>query len=124
VVAIQTTGVQMKSVNIAYYDGDPAKNGKLIDAKIAYIDPDASYYHRTFFSPAACGTHMLFAKAWIANSPAIQATTATSVALDSIGFVQALINSTNNVRTTDVTLRSDLLALLGTALQSFQQDQT
>jgi hypothetical protein len=88
------------------------------------MDPDASYYHRTFFSPTTCGTHALYARAWIADSPAIQATAATSVTLDSVDFVQALINSTNNVRTTDATLRNDLLALLNTALQSLQQGQT
>lgn len=125
VAALEATGGQTKSVNIAYYDGDPAKNGKLIDVqKIAYMDPDVSYYHRTFFTPEACGTHTLYAMAWLANSPAVQATTTTNVTLDLTDFVQALINSTKSVTITDPTLRTTLVYQLDTALQSFQQGQT
>jgi hypothetical protein len=124
VAALQTTGAQMKSVNIAYYDGDPAKNGRLIDVqKIAYMDPDVNYYHRSFFTPTACGSHTLYAKAWIANSPAVQATTTTNVTLDSADFVQALIDSTKSATITDATLRTTLLDLLDTASQSFQRGQ-
>jgi hypothetical protein len=55
VATLRATGARMKSVKIAYYDGDPAKNGKLIDVQsIAYMNPDIDYYHRTFFSPDTC----------------------------------------------------------------------
>lgn len=125
VAALETTGGQMKSVNIAYYDGDPTKDGKLVDVqKIAYMDPDVSYYHRTFFLPSACGAQTLYARAWIANSPAVQASATTNVSLDSVNFVQALINSTKNTGVTDSTLRSTLLTSLDASLQAFQQGQT
>jgi len=125
VATVQATGTRVKSVNIAYFDGDPAKNGTLIDTQtIASMNPDVDYYHRTFLTPGTCGVHTLYAKAWIASSSAIEASATTNVTLDSVSFVQTLISSTQTANFTDAQLRSDLLALLNTALQSYQQGAT
>ena len=113
------------SVNIAYYDGNPAAHGTLLDVqKIQHMDAGATYAHRTFFTPETCGAHTLYASAWVADSPEIQASTATSVTIDSVSFVQALISSTESANFTDASLSANLLAVLNTALQDFQQGQT
>jgi hypothetical protein len=88
------------------------------------MDAGATYAHRTFFTPETCGAHTLYASAWVANSPEIQASSSTSVTIDSVNFVQALISSTETANITDSQLSSNLLALLNTALQDFQQGQT
>jgi hypothetical protein len=122
---LQATGGPVGPVNIAYYDGNPAKGGALLDVQqIQHMDPGASYSHRAFFKPETCGTHTLYASAWTANSPEIQTSTATSITIDYTGFVQALISSTKIADVTDVRLSSTLLGLLNTALQDFQQGQS
>jgi hypothetical protein len=122
---LQAAGGPVGPVSIAYYDGNPASNGTLLDVqKIQHMDAGATYAHRTFFTPETCGTHTLYASAWVANSREIQASTATSVTINSVDFVQALISSTQAASITDVSLSSSLLALLNTALQDFQQGQT
>ncbi|HZU09831.1 MAG TPA: VCBS repeat-containing protein, partial [Pseudacidobacterium sp.] len=120
--SLQATGAPVKSVNIAYYDGDPAHNGTLLDTqKIVYMDPGRNYYHWTSFAPDTCGIHTLYAKAWTANSPAVQASTITSVTLDAVGFTQTLITATQGAKISDTSLRNTLLSLLNSALQFFEQ---
>jgi len=122
---MQATGAPAQSVNVVYYDGDPSKNGTLLEVqKMAYLNPDMDYYHRAFFSPKTCGTHTIYARAWTVNSSITQATATTNVTLDPVDSAQALINSTERANITDATLRSTLLSLLNSALQSFQQGQT
>jgi hypothetical protein len=122
---LQAASGPVGPVNIAYYDGNPAAHGTLLDVqRIQQMDAGATYAHRTFFTPETCGAHTLYASAWVADSPEIQASTATSVTIDSVNFVQALINSTETASITDSQLSSSLLALLNTALQDFQQGQT
>ncbi len=124
VATLQSAGAPTQSVNIAYYDGDPAKDGKMFDVQtISYMDPAVPYYHRSFFTPDTCGAHSLYAKAWLNGLPGIQASTATSVTLKPADFVQALIDSTETANIPDASLRSNLLAVLSTALQDFQQGQ-
>jgi hypothetical protein len=119
---LQAANGPVGPVNIAYYDGNPAKGGVLVDVQhIDHMDPGATYSHRAFFTPETCGAHTLYASAWIANSPEIQSSTTTSVTIDSVSFVQALINSTEAANVTDVQLSGTLLGLLHTALQDFQQ---
>jgi hypothetical protein len=121
---LQAAGAIAGPVNIAYYDGNPASGGVLLDVQqIQHMDPVATYAHRTFFTPESCGVHTLYASAWLANSQEMEASTATSVTIDSVGFVQALINSTKAAKITSADLGSNLLALLNTALQAFQQGQ-
>ena len=121
---LQAAGGPVGPVNIAYYDGNPAQGGTLLDVqKIQHMDADATYAHRTFFTPETCGTHTLYASAWLANSPEVQSSAATSVTMDSAAFVQALINSTEAAGITDSQLSSALLDLLNTALRDFQQSQ-
>jgi hypothetical protein len=88
------------------------------------MDPAVPYYHRSFFTPDTCGAHSLYARAWLNGSPGIQSSAATSVTIKPADFVQALIDSTETASITDASLRSDLLAMLSTALQDFQQGQT
>ncbi|HEY2472831.1 MAG TPA: hypothetical protein VGI45_33910, partial [Terracidiphilus sp.] len=122
---LQAASGPVGPVNIAYYDGNPAAHGTLLDVqRIQHMDAGATYAHRTFFTPETCGTHTLYASAWAANSPEIQASASTSVSIDSVDFVQALINSTQTANIADSQLSSSLLALLNTALQDFQQGQT
>ena len=125
IAAVESSGAPVRSVNIAYYDGDPGKNGKMFDVQtISYMDPGVSYYHRSFFTPDTCGVHNIYAKAWLKGSSGVQASTSTTVNLAPADFVQALINSTQAASVTDSQLRSSLLAQLNTALQDFQQGQT
>jgi hypothetical protein len=125
IAAVESTGAPARSVNIAYYDGDPGKNGKMFDVQtISYMDPGVSYYHRSFFTPDTCGVHNIYAKAWLKGSSGVQANTSMSVTLTPVDFVQALINSTQAASITDSQLSSSLLAQLNTALQDFQQGQT
>jgi hypothetical protein len=122
---IQAGGEPINGVNVAYYDGDPAKGGTLLDVQqIQHMDADATYSHRSFFTPGTCGTHALYASAWLPNSPEVQATATTSVTIDSVSFVQALINSTTNADISDSQVRTNLVALLNSALQEFQQGQS
>ena len=46
-------------VNVAYYDGNPSKDGQLFDPrKVAHMDPGVTYAHRAFFSSAELrGSH-------------------------------------------------------------------
>lgn len=119
---LQAAATPVRSVNVAYFDGDPAKNGKMFDLQtIAYMDPGVSYYHRSFFSPATCGAHTIYTKAWLNGSPGIQATASTNVTLQSADFVQALIDSTKTAYITDATLKAALLQQLNHALVEFQQ---
>jgi hypothetical protein len=67
---------------------------------------------------------MLYASAWVANSPESQATASTNVAINSVDFVQALISSTQRGNITSTELSDTLLSLLNTALQDFQAGQT
>ncbi len=122
---LQAASGPVGPVNIAYYDGNPAAHGTLLDVqRIQQMDAGATYAHRTFFTPETCGAHTLYASAWVADSPEIQASTATSVTIDSVSFVQALISSTESANFTDASLSANLLAVLNTALQDFQQGQT
>jgi hypothetical protein len=122
---LQANGGPVGPVHIAYYDGNPAKGGTLLDVQqIQHMDPGATYAHRTFFTPESCGAHMLYASAWVANSPEIQATASTNVAINSVDFVQALISSTQRASITSTELSDTLLSLLNTALQDFQAVQT
>jgi hypothetical protein len=124
VSATLQAGGPVGPVNIAYYDGNPAKDGTLLDVqKLQHMDAGATYAHRTFFTPETCGAHTLYASAWVADSPEIQASTATSVTINSVDFVQALISSTKTANITSNALSANLLALLNTALQDFQQGQ-
>jgi hypothetical protein len=122
---LRAAGGPVGPVNIAYYDGDPAKGGTLLDVQqIQHMDAGAIYAHRSFFTPETCGTHTLYASAWTAYSPEIQARSSTRVSIDSVDFVKALINSTQRANITDPRLGRNLLDLLNTALRYFQQDQT
>jgi hypothetical protein len=122
---LQATGGSVGPVNVAYYDGNPAQGGTLLDIQqIQHMDAGATYAHRSFFSPETCGTHMLYASAWVANSPEIRASYSTSVSIDPADFVQAIINSTLTANITDSQLNSSLLTLLNTSLQAFRQGQT
>jgi hypothetical protein len=53
----------------------------------------------------------------------MQTSAATNVAIDSVGFVQALIHSTNAANITSSELSGTLLSLLNSALQDFQRGQ-
>ncbi len=121
---LQAGGAPVHSVTIAYYDGDPATNGQLLDMqRIAYMDPGQNYYHRAFYSPETCGVHQLYAWAWLDDTPGITAKFPVTVTIQPVDDVNALIASTKAADFTDVALRSRLLDLLNTALQAFEQNQ-
>jgi hypothetical protein len=118
-------GGSVGPVNIAYYDGNPARGGTLLDVQqIQRMDSGATYAHRSFFTPETCGTHTIYASAWSANSPEIQARSFTRVTIDAVDFVQALINSTQAANITDRHLSRNLLDLLNSALRYFGYGQT
>jgi hypothetical protein len=119
---LQANAAPVRSVNVAYFDGDPAKNGKMFDFQtIAYMEPQVSYYHRSFFAPSACGVHTIFTKAWVNGSSTVQASTSTTVTLQLGDFLQALIDSTRTAYITDAALKSSLLQQLNLANVEFQQ---
>jgi hypothetical protein len=125
VANLQAAGASVGNVNIAYYDGDPAKGGILLDVqKIANIESGERYYHRSFFTPQSCGAHTLYATAWTAGSADVQASAATTVGASSQEYSQALIDSTQSASLKDTALRSQLLDLLNGAMKSFQQGNT
>ena len=125
VANLQAAGASVGNVNIAYYDGDPAKGGILLDVqKIANIESGERYYHRSFFTPQSCGPHTLYATAWTAGSADVQASAATTVGASSQEYSQALIDSTQSASLKDTALRSQLLDLLNGAMKSFQQGNT
>jgi hypothetical protein len=125
VANLQAQGGAIGRVNVAYYDGDPANNGQLFDLQtVTHMDPDATYVHRAFFHPETCGVHKLYAMAWSGDSPEIQSSFSTNVGIDSVNFVQTLINATQAASITDSQLSSALLVALNMALQDFQQNQT
>ena len=122
---LNAAGASVRHVDIAYYDGDPANGGKLLDVQgIAYMDPGATYAHQTFFTPQTCGVHTLYAAAWIGDGAAVQSSATTNVTIQPVDEVQALITSTQHASITNTQLRSTLLSLLNIALQAFQQGQT
>lgn len=122
---LRAAGGPIGPVNIAYYDGDPAKGGTLLDVQqIQHMDAGATYAHRSFFTPETCGTHTLYASAWTAYSPEVQTHSSTRVGIDSIDFARTLVDSTQAANITDRRFGRNLLDLLNTALQYFRQDQT
>jgi hypothetical protein len=125
VATVQASTAPVNSVNISYYDGDPALNGTLFDMQtITHMDPGAAYYHRSFFVPSTCGTHTLYAKAWLSGLPGIGSNATTAVTLNTADYVQALINATQSANITDAALLSNLLAFLHNAQTDFQQGRT
>jgi len=121
---LRATGSSVGPVNIAYYDGDPAKGGTLLDVQqIQHMDVDATYTHRSFFTPTTCGTHTLYASAWVANTPEVKARTLTRVGLDEVDFVRSLIASTKAINISNRQTSQNLLNLLATALQLFRLKQ-
>ena len=114
----------VENVTIAYYDGDPTRNGQLFDLQhISYMDPDVAYRHRSFFTPESCGIHQLYASAWLPNSPEITAGFRTAVTIQPVDQTQALITSTQGAEIADAVLLQQLLKLLNTASQDFQQNE-
>jgi hypothetical protein len=125
VANVQAAGASVNNVNIAYYEGDPAKGGILLDVqKIPNIESGERYYHRAFFTPQSCGVHTLYAAAWTAGSPDVQASTTTTVGASSQEYGQALIDSTQSANLKDTGLRSQLLDLLNGAMKGFQDGNT
>jgi hypothetical protein len=121
---LQAAGDSVESVNIAYFDGDPSKNGSLVDIqRIQHIEPGSSYAHQAFFRPQTCGVHQLYASAWINDRPEILASTSTNVTVQATDLVQSLMDATRAAVIGDSQLKSNLLALLTASMQAFQQGQ-
>jgi hypothetical protein len=59
VANLRAEGGAIGPVNVAYYDGNPSKDGQLFDPrKVAHMDPGVTYAHRAFFSSAELrGSH-------------------------------------------------------------------
>jgi hypothetical protein len=121
---LQATRGVVGPVNITYYDGNPAKGGKLVNMQqIQRMDPGVTYGQRASFTPKACGVHTLYASASVASSHQIQASAVARVTIDPVASVQALINSTNADKITDAQLRRRLAALLNKALEEFKEGE-
>lgn len=115
---------KLKSVNLTYFDGDPRKGGKLFDVqKITHMDADVTYTHRAFFHPQTCGIHRLYAKAWVDDAPEVIGDFTTSVTIQPIHLVNALIISTQGMEM-NRELRHDLLFRLKDAAEDFGHDQS
>ena len=92
---LRAGGGPVHSVNIAYYDGNPATNGQLLDLqRVAYMDPNQNYSHRAFYTPETCGIHQLYATAWLDDSPGIIANFPVGVTIQPTNDVDALIAAT------------------------------
>src|SRR5208283_208084 len=107
---LQARNGPVQNVTIAYYDGEPAHGGQLLDLQhISYLDPDVTYQHRSFFTPESCGIHKLYAWAWLPNTPGITADFLTTVIIQPVNQTQALIASTEGAEITNPVFRLQLL---------------
>ncbi len=112
------------NVSVAFYDGDPAQTGTLLDIKeFAATTAGAGFYQQAKFIPASCGTHTLHVVAWTSGTPDVTASAVTNVTMQPQEYIQNLIAATQSAKITDAQLRTTLLALLNTALQNYQQGQ-
>jgi hypothetical protein len=116
-------GIQIKTaasgtaskVNFTVYDGNPTASGKLLDVEsIPSIPSGAGYMLYSPFRPTTCGTHTLYASAWLDGQPAVQTTRAIAVSADTAALFGNLMNATQSSNL-DATLKSQLAALLSAA---------
>lgn len=127
-VAISVTAGQAApadGINIAYYDGDPAAAGALLNVqRVTHIEPGMVYTVNDRFLPRSCGVHTLYASAWIDDQPQVAASSPVNVTASVTSLVQSLIAATNNASIGDPVLQQKLLASLNAALSAFQNNQT
>ena len=120
---LTATGGSGESVTIAYFDGNPSKNGTLLDVQhIQHMDAEIPYTHRVFFNPDSCGVHTLYAQAWIPNSQAIQSSFTTDVIIQPTDRVKQLRAATESTNFKDRQVRQELLILLDVALEGYRID--
>jgi hypothetical protein len=90
------TAGDVNATTIAYFDGNPRKNGRLLDLQqIPHIEENSSYQHRFFFDPQSCGRHELYAEVFGPGTPAtIGGEMRTQVTIPTIEELDALLNQT------------------------------
>lgn len=117
-------GEPANHVNVAYYDGNPANGGSLLDfQQISHIGAGMLYVHRELFTPQSCGVHTIYATAWLDGQPQVEADTPIHVTADPVALTQSLTSATERASISDPHLRQDLLSWLSLALQEFQNNQ-
>lgn len=118
------TGGPADHVNVAYYDGDPANGGSLLDfQQISHIAPGMLYTHRELFTPDSCGVHTIYATAWLDGQPQVETDTPINVTADPVALTQSLMSATERASISDPQLREGLLSWLSIALEEFQDDR-
>ena len=90
---------------------------------VEQVQPDMDYQHRAFYMLKSCGVHRLYAWAWLDETPGIFSTINTTVTLDPVASVNALIATTKGTEMLRE-VRLPLLALLNDSLDHFQNGQT
>lgn len=66
-----TTGGELRSVPVVFYDGDPADDGKAFDLqRIPYMAADDTYALRTFFHPQISGRHDIYVRVGVEGAAA------------------------------------------------------
>jgi hypothetical protein len=88
------SGGPVNSVRIAYFDGDPSQQGKLIDHQtIHHIDAGGSFDHQTLPQLTSCGAHTFYAEAFVRNSsPLISKGVTVNATIDPVEWVQGMID--------------------------------
>lgn len=125
-IAVQAgAGAPAKIVNVAFYDGDPAQGGRLLDYQvITQINPGMLYAYNDRFNANSCGVHTLYTEAWLPGQSPVRSSTNVAVTANLADLTQSLMTATQSASIRDSEIKKDLLTQLDVALKSFQRKQT
>ena len=95
---ITTGGIAASPVHVLFYDGNPAKGGKLLGFQpIAHISADSSFSARTSYRPTACGVHDLHVVAHTNEAGSSTGRVRVHVTIEPVKAVQDLAAALQNV---------------------------
>lgn len=78
-VTVQGGAAPLASLQLLYYDGDPAQGGRLFDWELVpYVAAGAPYVNRVVYTPQACGAQQIYVVAKGAGIEATQSLAAAS----------------------------------------------
>ena len=95
---ITTGSIAASPVNVLFYDGNPAKGGKLLGFQpIAHIAADSSFGARTSYRPTTCGVRDLYAVAHTNEAGSSTGRVRVHVTIEPVKAVQDLAAALENV---------------------------
>jgi hypothetical protein len=72
-VTLQSGGSRLSSMQLLYYDGDPAHGGQLFDWELVpYVGAGSQYVNRVPYTPQACGVRTIYVVAKMGDVAATQ----------------------------------------------------